>query len=63
MSLLDSMMDNSNMNFHNWKLPVKGKSRVFKPQHSSREGATEYVKKDYVCPYSLQGEGANGVNS
>ena len=35
----------SRMNFHNFKTqPVKGKSRVFNPLHSSREGAKEYVR-------------------
>ena len=47
------MMDNSlislliawksSMNFHNLKVPVQGKSRVFKQLHSSRKGVKEYV--------------------
>ena len=32
----------SSMNFNN--LPVQGKSQVFKPLYSSRQGAKEYVR-------------------
>ena len=40
-----SFASKSSMNFHNLKLPVKGKSWVFKRYHSSRQGAAEYVKQ------------------
>ena len=43
------------MNFHNFKThPVKGKSLVFKPYHSSQEGAKEYVR--YVVKESVFGK-------
>ena len=66
MSHLDSMIHKSNMNFHNWKLPEKGKSRVFKPKHSSRAAKAQQntlgskgkpvgniwsCPTNYVCPY------------
>ena len=42
-SVFFPLASKSSMNFHNLKLPVKGKSQVFNPLYSSREGTKENV--------------------